>query len=107
MGRKREKELGPGSKTTLYIPQEINSQILAWMNEQNNLSPEIFKAIDFYIKHKDEINNSDIGNIDIKKLIAEEISKQLQGINTNVNEEVVTEEKPLTRKQKMLREKLK
>lgn len=106
MGRKREKELGPGSKTTLYIPQDIDSQILAWMNEQNNLSPEIFIAIGFYIKHKDEINNSDIGNIDIKKFIAEEISKQLQGINTNENEEVVAQEKPLTKKQRMLKEKL-
>lgn len=103
MGRKREKDLIPGSKTTLYIPKDVDKEILSWMNDQSNLSPEIFNAIRFYITYKDKIDNTNLNNVDIKSLISEEISKQLKGINL---EKEVTVEPKLTRKQKMLRNKL-
>lgn len=103
MGRKREKDLIPGSKTTLYIPKDVDKEILSWMNDQSNLSPEIFNAIEFYIKYKDEIDDTNLNNIDIKKLISEEIAKQLKGID--LKKEVTVEPK-LTKKQRMLRDKL-
>ncbi len=43
MGRKRVTELAPGGKTTLYIPQDIDPNVLEFLKQQKNLSKTLIE----------------------------------------------------------------
>lgn len=98
MGRKREKPLKGGSKTTLYIPQDASVKALEWMNSQDNLSKEILRLIDNHINSKSESISFD--DESMRKIVAEEIAKQLQNANTDTNKEEI---KKLTKRDKAMK----
>lgn len=52
MGRRRKNELKPGDNVTIYIPQDVEREVLHFMRTQVNLSKTVFKILENYVLRK-------------------------------------------------------
>ena len=52
MGRRRKNELKPGDNVTIYIPQDVEREVLHFMRTQANLSKTVFKILEGYVMRK-------------------------------------------------------
>lgn len=52
MGRRRKNELKPGDNVTIYIPQDVERDVLHFMRTQANLSKTVFKILEGYVLRK-------------------------------------------------------
>jgi hypothetical protein len=61
MGRRRKNELKPGDNVTIYIPQDVERDVLHFMRTQANLSKTVFKILEGYVlrKNRDYIEFDD------------------------------------------------
>lgn len=64
MGRRRKNELKPGDNVTIYIPQDVEREVLHFMRTQANLSKTVFKILEGYVmrKTRDYIDFDDFYN---------------------------------------------
>ena len=52
MGRRRKNELKPGDNVTIYIPQDVEREVLHFMRTQANLSKTVFRILEGYVLRK-------------------------------------------------------
>jgi hypothetical protein len=52
MGRRRKNELKAGDNVTIYIPQDVEREVLHFMRTQANLSKTVFKILEGYVLRK-------------------------------------------------------
>lgn len=84
MGRKREKPLQPGDKTTLYIPKSISNDALEWINSADYLSTELINLVENKVStaSKDSV---EICEEKLRKIMKEELTKALDIGNKSEN----------------------
>jgi hypothetical protein len=97
MGRRRKNELKPGDNVTIYIPQDVERDVLHFMRTQANLSKTVFKILESYVlrKNRDYLDFDDFyGERDIAKhhIMKEEsfrrsLDDQKQG-NSSLNSDI-------------------
>lgn len=78
MGRRRKNELKPGDNVTIYIPQDVERDVLHFMRTQANLSKTVFKILENYVlrKNRDFIEFDDFysDRVDVAKQIMKDES---------------------------------
>lgn len=102
MGRKRKNVLKAGSQTTLYIPQDINPEVLAFLNDQANVSKALLEIAQEHVLHRNKITNLEhletqsVTLEDIQNIVNELVEKKLKQVEK-------TEEKKQTSKTEAIR----
>lgn len=86
MGRKRTKEIVPGSQVILYLPQDIDTDVLKYLNEQPNTSKILLELA------YDKVYNRNVSsNVNIESLI-EEIESRVKANAKILVSELIEEE---------------
>lgn len=63
MGRKRINKLEAGGKTTLYIPQDIDPNVLKFLQDQKNLSKALIELAYMYVYQISAPNSPWMGSL--------------------------------------------
>jgi len=84
MGRRRKKPLEPGKHTNFYIPEDVDSNVLEFINEQQNLSKTIIGLIHEKVYGENDSSKFDMQHVEqyIKSLFEKFVSS-----NEGSNEE--------------------
>lgn len=66
MGRKRVNEIKAGGKTTLYIPQDIDSKVLEFLQGQRNLSKALIELAYMHVYNVQPRTFNSLAQVDDK-----------------------------------------
>lgn len=77
MGRKRKKKVAAGEYYSVYIPKDIDPQVLEYLKRQPYLSKAIFKILTEYIVEGKK-------NIENKKVSSQNVEIDMNSINDNL-----------------------
>lgn len=96
MGRRRKNELKPGDNVTIYIPQDVEREVLHFMRTQSNLSKTVFKILENYVlrKNRDFMEFDDFysDRVDVAKQIIKDESLRRNFENKELNKQALDKE---------------